>query len=126
MTLFEEHRNGHFPCPVCGEGLDVRTQKRGKPYVICDRCGVQLFVRLEAGIRKFQELVEKAQFENVWQRLAELEERYQLQCPKCRKVFWVSPQLIATSWFDGSFNGYRCPEEGCDGVAKPEEEKQNQ
>ena len=124
MTLFEKHTKAHFPCPVCGEGLDVRTNKRSKPYVICNRCGVQLFVRLEAGIRKFRELVERADFQNVWERLAELERRNKTQCPKCRKTFWVSPDLVATSWFDGRFTGYRCPEEGCEGVVKPMEEKQ--
>lgn len=121
--LFEPQRKAHFPCPVCGEGLDVRTHKRGKPYVICNRCGVQLFVRLEAGIRKFRELVERSDFQNIWQRLAELEERYKIECPKCRKMFWVDPKLIATSWFDGSFSGYRCPEGGCNTVVKPSEEK---
>ena len=123
MTLFGTHGPRHFPCPVCGEGLDVRIDKRNKRYVICDTCGVQLFVRLAAGIRRFEQLVEKADFQNVWQRLAELEQRYQVQCPKCRKKFWVTPALTATSWFDGSFIGYRCPEEGCDGIAKPVEEE---
>ncbi|HKF52287.1 MAG TPA: hypothetical protein VKB26_08235 [Candidatus Acidoferrales bacterium] len=124
MTLFDKPMEGHFPCPVCGEGLDVRTNKRNKPYVVCNRCGVQLFIRVEAGIRRFHELVERADFQNIWERLAELEGRYKLQCPKCRKSFWVSPDLIATSWFDGRFIGYRCPEEGCDGAAKPQKEKQ--
>lgn len=122
--LFEPKRKPHFPCPVCGEGLDVRTQKRGKPYVICNRCGVQLFIRLEAGIRKFHELVERADFQNIWQRLAELEGRYKVECPKCRKAFWINSKLIATSWFDGRFIGYRCPEEGCDAVVRPIEERQ--
>lgn len=121
--LFEKHSNSRFPCPVCGEGLDVRTQKRGKPYVICNRCGVQLFIRLEAGIRKFRELVERADFQNIWERLADLEQRYKIECPKCRKAFWVNASQIATSWFDGRFTGYRCPEEDCDAIVRPPEEK---
>lgn len=39
-----------FPCPVCGKGCDIREDKNGKPYVICDRCSAQLFVRGEPGI----------------------------------------------------------------------------
>lgn len=123
MPLLEQPAKPHFPCPVCGEGLDVRINKKHKPYVVCNRCGVQLFVRIEAGIRKFYQLVEKADFQNVWQRLAELEKRYIAQCPKCRKRFWVTTASIATSWFDGRFMGYGCPEEGCGGTAIPEEEK---
>lgn len=102
----------------------MHTDKRGKRYVICNRCGVQLFVRLAAGIERFEQLIQRADFQNVWERLSELEGRYKMQCPKCRKAFWASPRLIATSWFDGRFTGYRCQEEDCDGVAKPVEEAQ--
>jgi len=30
----------------------VRTTKKGKPYLICDVCGLQMFVRYEAGIAR--------------------------------------------------------------------------
>lgn len=110
-----------FPCPICGEGLDVRESKKHKPYLVCDRCGVQMFVRSETGIRKFRQLVEEAETRNIWERLAELEQRYQKKCPVCGKSFWVTEELIATNWFSGCFEGYRCPEEGCDGIVKPEE-----
>lgn len=43
-----------FPCPVCGEARDVRTTKNGKPYIVCQSCGVQLFVRYAAGIARFE------------------------------------------------------------------------
>jgi hypothetical protein len=39
-----------FPCPLCGAGLPILTSKRGKPYFICNLCGVQIFVRGKAGI----------------------------------------------------------------------------
>jgi len=44
-----------FPCPLCEEPLDVRMteKKHSKPYVICEECGVQMFVRGKAGIKKF-------------------------------------------------------------------------
>jgi hypothetical protein len=32
----------------------VKNTKKGKPYVICDRCGVQMFVRKPEGVRRFR------------------------------------------------------------------------
>jgi transcription elongation factor Elf1 len=109
-----------FPCCVCGEAREVRTTKKGKPYMICDPCGVQMFVRVETGIRRFEQLVADADENNIWKRLAELQQRYQFQCPKCRKKFWLTPELIKTSWASGKLEGYRCPDPGCGGIAKPE------
>ncbi len=111
---------GLFPCCVCGEAREVRTTKKGKPYMICDPCGVQMFVRVETGIRRFEQLVADANENNIWKRLAELQQRYQFQCPKCRKKFWLTPELIKTSWASGKLEGYRCPDPGCGGIAKPE------
>ena len=45
-----------FPCPLCGAGLAIRASKRGKPYCVCNVCGVQLFVRGKTGIRRLREL----------------------------------------------------------------------
>jgi DNA-directed RNA polymerase subunit RPC12/RpoP len=109
-----------FPCPVCGEGLDVRESKRAKPYVVCNRCGVQMFVRVAAGIRKFEKLLADAKAENIWERLRRLEGQYRRKCPKCGKTFWTHDDLIATHWFDGSFMGHKCPESDCDGIARME------
>lgn len=111
-----------FPCPICGEGLEVRESKRRKPYVVCNACCVQMFVRCEPGIRRFETLVSDAEARNIWERLSDLERQYRKKCPKCGKSFWASEELIRTSLFDGSFIGYRCPEEDCDGV-KPEDKK---
>ena len=109
-----------FPCCVCGEAREVRTTKKGKPYMICDPCGVQMFVRVETGIRRFEQLVADADENNIWKRLAELQQRYQFQCPRYRKKFWLTPDLIKTSWASGKLEGYRCPDPGCSGIAKSE------
>lgn len=45
-----------FACPLCGKFLEVRESKKGKPYVICDDCGMQMFVRGIEGIKNFAEL----------------------------------------------------------------------
>ena len=108
-----------FPCCVCGEAREVRTTKKGKPYLICDPCGVQMFVRVETGIRRFEQLVADADRNNIWKRLADLQQRYELHCPRCGKKFWLTTVLIKTSWMNGKFEGYRCPDSECDGIAKP-------
>jgi len=112
-----------FPCPLCGEALEARASKRKKPYVVCGRCGVQMFVRTQPGIQRFEKLIGEAESRNMWDRLAALEKRYQKQCPKCGTKFWTTDKLIETHWFDGSFTGYKCSEEGCDGIVEPEREE---
>lgn len=107
-----------FPCPVCTSLLDVRESKKSKPYVVCDYCGIQMFVRNPAGIRAFNQQVENAQRKGVWENMAEMEKRYRKRCPECGRKFWVDASQIETSWFDGTFVGFRCPEGGCDGMVK--------
>jgi hypothetical protein len=94
----------------------VRQTKKKKPYVICDPCGVQLFVRSKAGMNVFEDLVSNAAQRNIWKRLDDLQARYRRKCPECKKEFWIVPDQIKTNWMNGSFEGYRCPERGCDGI----------
>ena len=49
--------NAMFPCPVCTQAREVRITKKDKPYLICDPCGVQIFVRGPAGIEEFHRLL---------------------------------------------------------------------
>ncbi len=121
-TIFKLGTKKLFPCPVCMEPLEVRHSKKGKPYITCNRCGVQLFVRVQAGIDAFNLLVERAEMEDIWEELAKLGRRYRRQCPKCGRSFWVEKKLIKTSDLDGSFRGFRCPENDCRAIVKWEEE----
>ena len=105
-----------FPCPVCGQGLVVKETKKDKPYMVCDPCGMQLFVRNATGIARFERLLSSAEQRDIWKRLEELQQRYRRKCPECGKEFWIAPDQIRTSWVDGTFSGYRCPEKGCGGV----------
>ena len=54
-----------LPCILCGRTLEKRTsRKNGKPYFVCDPCGIQLFIRRQQGIEKLEALfknIEKAQ-----------------------------------------------------------------
>ena len=114
-----------FPCPLCGRGLDIRQTKKQKPYVICDPCGMQLFVRTKTGMNRFEQLISAAAERNIWARLEELQRQYQKKCPECGNKFWIHPARLKTSWVDGTFEGYCCPEKGCKGVARWEAEEGN-
>jgi hypothetical protein len=48
--------NDEFPCFLCGEKRELRQSKKAKPYFICDPCGVQAFIRKDAGVRKLQDM----------------------------------------------------------------------
>ena len=112
-----------FPCPVCTEPREVRDTKKAKPYLVCDPCGVQMFVRNGSGIEQFNALVARSQAGNALERLAEMERRYLKKCPKCGKLFWITPELMETSWFNGELTGHKCPQKGCSGMVKLEREK---
>lgn len=56
LSVLGELAEKEFPCPLCGAGLPIRAAKNGKPYCICNICGVQLFVRGKAGIRRLREM----------------------------------------------------------------------
>lgn len=47
---------GIFPCFLCTHKLEQRTDKHGHPYFVCDRCGMQIFVRGQEGIKNLAEL----------------------------------------------------------------------
>lgn len=42
-------------CPCCGEEYDVNPTSAGKPYLRCDPCRVQTFVRGEKGVSRFND-----------------------------------------------------------------------
>jgi hypothetical protein len=46
-----------IPCLTCGKSLRKRIDKNGKPYFVCDPCGVQTFIRRPQGIENLDELI---------------------------------------------------------------------
>ena len=104
-----------FPCPICMKPREVRTTKKSKPYLTCDPCGVQLFIRGPAGIEEFHRLLEGSMRQDVLSRLQEMDQRYRLTCPDCGSQFWIEPRLVKTSVFDGSLQGFRCPQRTAEG-----------
>ena len=47
-----------IPCLLCGKRLNKRVDKNGKPYFVCDPCGVQMFIRRPQGIENLSELIQ--------------------------------------------------------------------
>jgi transcription elongation factor Elf1 len=105
-----------FPCPVCTGAREVRLTKKNKPYVTCDPCGIQVFIRGPAGIAAFGRLLDRANEEDLWARVKVMEQRYHLTCPECGVRFWIEPELTETSIFNGSLKGFRCPQQNCEGI----------
>ena len=108
---------GHsFPCPVCAVNRQVKLTKKSKPYITCDPCGIQVFIRGPAGIVAFNRLIEKGESAGLLSRLEQMQRRFRLTCPECENEFWIERRLIKTSSFDGSFKGFRCPLNGCEAI----------
>jgi ssDNA-binding Zn-finger/Zn-ribbon topoisomerase 1 len=76
-------------------------------------CGVQVFIRGPAGVAEFDRLVDRTSGEGLVERLKEMARQYCLTCPECGGQFWIKPELVKTSVFDGSLKGFRCPQEDC-------------
>ena len=49
-----------LPCFLCGSKLEKRIDKNGKPYFVCNPCGIQLFVRRQHGIELLNGLLHSA------------------------------------------------------------------
>jgi hypothetical protein len=88
---------GYVTCFLCGETVDLRSSKRGKPYFICDPCGLQAFIRKEPGILKLAGISKPRQFKTtpaleilarldaVHSKLAEIEDQ--------KPLFTTNPEL---------------------------------
>jgi transcription elongation factor Elf1 len=101
-----------FACPICAEPREVRITKKNKPYITCDLCGIQVFIRGPAGIAAFYRLVDRAEQSDLLTRLEEMERLYRLKCGKCGTRFWAEPEQIKTTLIDGSLRGFARPECG--------------
>jgi len=44
-------------CFLCSQELMQRKDKHGKPYFVCDPCGVQMFIRGRQGIKNLGQLL---------------------------------------------------------------------
>ena len=46
-------------CFLCAEDLPLRRSRTEKPYCVCNSCGLQIFVRGQAGIARLREITDK-------------------------------------------------------------------
>jgi len=46
-----------FPCPVCNTALPIKISLKQKPYCMCLDCGIQIFFRGQAGIRRLHQMI---------------------------------------------------------------------
>jgi len=53
----KELRGKPFACPLCGMVLPVKIARTQKPYCVCLLCGIQIFFRGKAGIKRLRDLL---------------------------------------------------------------------
>jgi hypothetical protein len=53
----EDLRGKPLLCPLCRNVLPVGISRRDKPYCVCNLCGIQIFFRGKAAIRRLTELL---------------------------------------------------------------------
>jgi hypothetical protein len=46
-----------LPCLLCVAKLEKRIDKNGKPYFVCNPCGIQMFIRKQHGIELLEKLL---------------------------------------------------------------------
>jgi transcription elongation factor Elf1 len=134
-----------FPCPLCNVTLDVRKSVKGKPYVVCDPCGMQMFLRKDEGIAALHKISSGGSADKLREKIQSLEKQLALAernkaeltrktvkdieksalrtCPECGAEFIIREDLIKTSWLDGRFLGFKCPKDGCKGIALRQSEE---
>ncbi len=61
-----EFQDKTFPCPLCEEPLDIRMSTKARPYVICNDCGLQLFIRYDKGIKRLKKLLKRQERGWLW------------------------------------------------------------
>jgi hypothetical protein len=83
-----------FPCPICSQPLVVKLTKKDKPYLICDPCGVQIFVRGPTGIHEFKRLLERGSRNGTMGRLEEME-KPRMACVAVSPPLFISPMNSA-------------------------------
>ena len=76
LEVSSEDSTEYFPCPVCQEIREVEYTKKSKPYLKCNNCFMQLFVRGKEGIKIFKNLIPNYKYKVKSQKLIELIDYY--------------------------------------------------
>lgn len=118
--VFAGREPRHCPCPVCREVRHVRITRRGKPYLHCDPCGVQLFIRGQVGIQRFEKLVTATPQTKLPKHQTSSPQLYKGQCAECGQKFYLPIDLLKPNYVNGKLEGYRCTNSECTGIVRPE------
>lgn len=51
-------QGGALECPLCNQMTAVKADKNGKPYLICNDCGLQMFVRYLTGQARLDRILQ--------------------------------------------------------------------
>jgi len=49
--------DGEMECFICGDFNEIKTSRKGKPYIVCERDGIQIFFRRKPGIDRLVAMV---------------------------------------------------------------------
>jgi len=49
---------GEIQCFLCSDWVEIKETFKIKPYLHCERCGIQIFFRRKAGIERLKAIVE--------------------------------------------------------------------
>ena len=66
--------------------LEARHDKNSKPYLICNDCGMQLFIRGKIGIRKFENLISNIEYKLQSKKLINLIDYYKKLGEKLNEI----------------------------------------
>lgn len=89
---------GQVNCFLCQRPLEIRISKKNKPYLVCDDCGIQIFVRCEKGMKRLERLLRgKVSFSDTF-----------VLCRDCRVAVQRCPEKISDFLFGRA--GIYCPE----------------
>jgi hypothetical protein len=85
-----------LPCLLCTAKLEKRIDKNGKPYFVCNPCGIQFFIRRQHGIDLLEKLIRDCQKNEIpfKQQNSELEP-HRLLCPTGCKGTWHRNRRMA-------------------------------
>ncbi|MFC1951215.1 hypothetical protein ACFLXN_02260 [Chloroflexota bacterium] len=54
----------YVPCWLCSIPIEVRHSKKNKPFLICNNCGVQIFIRYDRAEELLIEKIKKQEEDN--------------------------------------------------------------
>jgi hypothetical protein len=50
----KDNKDSKAVCFLCGDMVEIKYSKRQKPYLVCNDCGVQVFIRGLPGINRLE------------------------------------------------------------------------